>query len=187
MKSCNFGSTGSMTLIKDNWQEQAAYLWCMEQENKAAAGMQIVQMESVDLEDAEAAMDGMSTYLRTWLTDNVDAAAAGEEITPFDTDYLPELLTFITLAVTGQWGLIFVLFVKVGIKFLVDYFEKRLDPDTDMEGVNEGLENVIKQIFAVLDPETGEIVGSRVEGLTNLHVTVRNIDQSEEDTTYSIE
>lgn len=49
----------------------------------------------------------------------------------------------------------------------------------------EGLTTLIKKILAVSDPSSGEIVGSKVDGLSNLHITINNV-REEEDHLFSI-
>lgn len=48
---------------------------------------------------------------------------------------------------------------------------------TDTE---EGLTSLIKKILAVSDPSNGEIVGSKVDGLSKLHITINNVREQED-------
>lgn len=134
------------------------------------AGHTVKMMEQTDLTAAETAMSGLSDYLKTWFDGAVVSSAGGSAPVALDKSYIPEIVQFIALAATGQWGLIFVLFCKVGLEFLLDSTEKKLDPST----ATGDLQELLKQVLAVLD-ENGNIVGSKVDGLANLHISIRNI------------
>lgn len=184
MKYANIAATGSMNLIFDSYQEQLAYILCGTLENVAAQGMKISQPEEVDFSNVEADLQAFVSYTKSWYDSNVEASASGGEITAFDKNYLPDIALFIFLLATGQWGAIFVLFVKVGLEYLLDTTEKGLDPNVATGDSAE----VLKQIFAVLDPSTGEIVGSKVDGLSQLKIKINNVlSQAEESALYEVQ
>jgi hypothetical protein len=119
----------------------------------------------------EAEFSALSDYLKTWHDGNIDLSAAGDNPTALTKSYIPELAQFAILAATGQWGLIFVLFVKVGLEYVLDREEKQLDPDVSTGDSAE----VLKQLFGVFD-ENGNLVGNRLDGLTKLAVHLHNMD-----------
>lgn len=146
MITANFGApstepgTFDLTGAEENyWEEFAAWCYVQEQWNKSQAGMQLAQPESSDVEAVETAFNNLSDYTKTWLVSAVNASAEGNQPGAFDKNYIPELLSFVGLLVTGNWGAIFVLFVKVGLEFLIDATEKKLDPDVATGDVAEVL------------------------------------------------
>ncbi len=91
---------------------------------------------------------------------------------------------------------------KEGLTTLLYRFLKSVDPATEEEigfsdilkkglmtetltDTEEGLTTMVKKILAVSDPSNGEIVGSKVDGLSNLHITINNV-REEEDHLFSI-
>ena len=168
-------------LTEESWQEQAAKAYCILIENCYQAGYKLSQAETSDLSEMETEFSELSDYLKSWHDGNVELSAAGESPAALSKSYIPELAQFAILAATGQWGLVFVLFVKVGLEFLLDKEEKQLDPDVATGDSAE----ILKQLFGILDEE-GNIVGNRLEGLTDLSIAINNIlSQGEHDALYS--
>lgn len=145
-------------------------------------GYTLSQAESTDFSAAESAFDAFGAQLKTWVDGAVDASAQGTEPTAFDPEYLPDIITFIALLATQNWGAIFVLFVKVGLRFVLDDKRKELDPGTSTGETAD----MLRDLFAVLDTE-GNIVGSKLEGLANLQILINNIlSQGEQDALYKV-
>lgn len=142
MKTAEFGNTGGMALIKASWQEQAAYLYCMTLENMSEQGIVIQQIDSTDIASAESLTETLSVQLSSWFDDAIAANIAGNDIPSLDEQYIPELIEFLALAVTGQWGLIFVLFVKVGLKFLLERLKKQLNSTNSVDDLVGSLDSI---------------------------------------------
>lgn len=132
-------------------------------------GYTISQAVSSDVSDAETAINSLIDYTKSWQDSAINASVEGNTPTAYDKSYIPEILSFAGLALSGQWGLIFVLFVKVGLEYLLDTTEKKLDPDVSTGDQAE----ILKQLFGVLD-EDGNIVASKIEGLTQLKIQIKN-------------
>lgn len=176
MKEAAFPNLGTV-LTHDSWQEQAAHAYCLIVDACYEEGIKISQAETSDLTAAETDFSALSDYLKTWMDGNIDLSAQGDSVTALNKSYIPELGSFAFLAATGQWGLVFVLFCKVGLEFLLDFGEKKLDPDVSTGDMVE----VIKQVMAYLD-ESGNIVGSRLDGLSNLQLNIHTGEEAREDT-----
>lgn len=166
------------TADSDYWQARFCYEESLLKYNANVAGYAITQIQQTDIESAEALMDSLSGELQTWLTSSVTAMEAGEPIPALDESYIPELIQFVVLAITGQWGLIFVLFVKVGLKFLIEWIRKKLAAG-DVSEVARTMEEII------LDKSDPENVINRLDYLTgampnNLHITVNAGDRTED-------
>lgn len=150
--------------------------------NMVAQGMAITEPEEADYTAVETAFDSLSTDIKAWFDGAVNASSEGTAPTAFDPENLPDIVTFIALLATQNWGAIFLLFVKVGLRAVLDISRKKLDPATSTGDMVEFL----KQTIAVLDDD-GNVVGCRLEGLSNLQVEVKNIlSQGESDALYSI-
>jgi hypothetical protein len=165
---------GGDTLVESSWNEQANKAFCLLLHNMNAAGIAMSQPESDDFSAAETAFNTLGGQLKTWYDGAVTTASEGNVPDAFDPDYLPDILTFIALLATQQWGAIFVLFCKIGLRFLTDTARKKLDPTTSGGDVAE----LLKALLGVLD-ENGNIVGSKVDGLTNLTIRINMNDDDE--------
>lgn len=133
MKTAYLGALndGAATLAGfSSWQERLSFQLCKTLENLSDENIVITQAESTDFEAAETAFNALSDYTKNWLSGAVSASSEGGTVQVFDSSYIPELLTFIALGLSGNWGGVFVLFVKVGLEFLLGYTEKKLDPET---------------------------------------------------------
>jgi hypothetical protein len=128
-------------------------------------GYEISQVESTDIADAEALFASLSTELTDWYDVAIAASVAGTEIPALDVSYIPELIELLMLISTGQWGLIFVLFVKVGVKFLIDYIQRKLPQDSNLDEAAQALET----IFLDKDTVPGEII-NRLDTIRNFIV-----------------
>lgn len=114
----------------DNYQlnrwayEQSLNLWEMNQQ-----GFTVTQTEESDLTDAQTVIDNMSEGLLNWL----DAASVnyqqGIALPALDFEYIPELITFVAAALTGDWSGVFLLFAEVGLKFLITWLNKSMEPN----------------------------------------------------------
>lgn len=181
MKTISVASLGSppaFTVSTDNplyWLLRICYEESLDRYNRNQQGFTENCVESADFTAAETAFDTLGADIKTWLDSAVNASADGSEPTAFDTDDLPDIVTFLALLATQNWGAIFLLFAKVGLRSVLDLFRKKLDPATSTGDMVEFL----KQTIAVLDDE-GNVVGCRLDGLTNLHITV-NTEQDLQD------
>lgn len=102
----------------DSWLERLCWHKVKLMEDMSAAGFKISSHDLTDITAAQDAFTGMSDQFVAYL-DSVEAASiAGDDLPAFDPSIIPDLVQFVGLAVTGQWGLVFVLFVKVGISYL---------------------------------------------------------------------
>lgn len=180
MKTAQVPTLGT-TLVESSWQEQAARVYCLWMDNLSSANIAVQQVEESDYTALSTDLDAFVAYTTSWLSTNIAASSEGGEVTAFDKSYLPELALFIGLVASGQWGGVFILFVKVGIAFLLDMFSENLSPDATTGETAE----MLKKIFAVLD-ESGNVVGNRLEGLANLQIAINNIvSQGELDSLFS--
>jgi hypothetical protein len=173
MITANFPD-GGLTLTEDTWNEQASKIFCALMHNMNAAGVVMSQPESSDFSAAETAFDTLGGQLKSWYDGAVTTASEGGVPAAFDPEYLPDILSFIALLATQQWGAIFVLFCKVGLRFLTDSSRKKLDPTTSGGDVAE----LLKALLGVLD-DNGNIVGSKIDGLTNLTIRINMNDDDE--------
>jgi hypothetical protein len=115
------------------------HVLCLLLEGMSENGFKLAQAQESDFEAAETAFDGFSEYLKTWLVTNAQNAEDGVAITDFDNGYIPELITFVVFALTGNWGGIFVLFVKVGLDFLLHYLKEKLKPNNKSLDINDAI------------------------------------------------
>lgn len=152
-------------------QAHADYEFVCTMRNLRSAGYAFSQAESNDFQAAETAFDSLSDYTKTWLVSAISASATGDVVPAFDESYIPELMTFIALLVTQQWGAIFVLFVKVGLKFLLNRLRDQLDPDSVVADLVGTLDNAF---WDRSDPDNpvyrpGTSAGA---GLDSLHIEI---------------
>lgn len=124
------------------WISLAAYEDCLLYERMYAEGFTLTQIENDDLTGAETLFSGMSEGLSSWMDSAISAANNGEEIPALDDNYIPELIELLFLIVTGNYGAIFFLFVKVGFKFLVNWLRKHLPKDSSIDESAQTLENI---------------------------------------------
>lgn len=150
------------------WLMLACYEEVVFAERCYAQNVTVDYVEESDITAAETAMLGMSDYLRTWLGSAMAAAVAGTEIPAIQESYIPELIEFLELAVTGQWGLIFILFVKVGLKFLLERLKERIG-----NGVIDDPAQTLDNIF--LDRTDPANVKNRLDALNQL-IIVNPVD-----------
>lgn len=136
-----------------------------------AQGVDIVVAEQADYVAAQTAFDGLSDTLQSWLTGAVAASESGEEIPALSDDYIPELLQFLALALTGQWGAVFVLFVKVGLDFVIKWLRGRLQPGNTRLDAAETLDTAL-----LVRDSGGRVIGSRLESLGTVTVTINGDD-----------
>jgi len=174
----SLGTPPSFTISTDNplyWLLRICYEESLDRYNRKQQGFVENCVESSDFTTAETAFDTLGTDIKTWIDSAINASADGNEPTAFDTADLPDIITFVALLATQNWGAIFLLFVKVGLKAVLDFSRKSLDPATSTGDMVE----LLKQTIAVLDDD-GNVVGCRLDGLTNLHITV-NTEQDLQD------
>lgn len=172
MISANLGAfgDGAATLAGyATWNERLCKQLCLTIENLDDAGFAFQKADSTDLSAAETTFNSMIDYTKSWYDSNVDASAAGESITAYSKSYIPELVSLAAFVLTGNWGAVFVLFVKVGLEVVLDSTEKKLDPDVSTGDLAE----ILKQTLALTD-EDGNIIGSRVDMLRDLSITINN-------------
>lgn len=131
------------------------------------ADIAITQTEESDLLAAEAYFQGLSSNLQDWFQAASAASAAGEGIPALEEDYIPELIQFIILALSGQWGAIFVLFVKVGLEFVVNWMRERLAPGNQRNDIAECLDSAL-----LLRDEEGAVVGSILSQIGSININV---------------
>lgn len=150
------------------WLLRACYEEVVYADRCYSEGVTADYIESADITEAEEVIDGLSDYLKSWLASAMGAAVVGGEIPEIQESYIPELIEFLALAVTGQWGLIFVLFVKVGLKFLLERLRERLG-----EGAIDDAAETLDKIF--LDKSDPEKVRNRLDALNQL-VIINPVD-----------
>lgn len=174
MKSISVGSGIAVpsfdipTSDPNYWLLRACYEEVVYADRCYAEGVTVDYLEGTDISDAETAMSGLSTYLQGWLSSAMAAAVAGTEIPEIQESYIPELIEFLALASTGQWGLIFVLFVKVGLKFLLERLKERIG-----DGTIDDTAQTIDTIF--LDRTDPEKIVNRLDALNQL-IIVNPVD-----------
>lgn len=174
MKSIAIGSGVAVpafeipTTDPNYWLLRACYEEVVYADRCYVGGVTVNLIEEADVNEAEIAFDGLSDYLKTWLPSAVSAAVAGTEIPEIQESYIPELIEFLALAVTGQWGLIFVLFVKVGLKFLLERLRERIG-----DGVVDDTAGILEDIF--LDKTNPANIRNRLDALNQL-IIVNPVD-----------
>jgi hypothetical protein len=157
MKTAAFATLGP-NLIEATWNEQASKVYCLWMDNLYNANIVISQPETSDFEAAETAFNNLSDDVQAWFDDAIAASMAGEEIPALDANYMPEIIEFIGLIITGNWGGVFLLFVKVGMKALLDWLSRRLDPDNDVDDTPQVLRDNLQTLQGALDA-----VGNAIE------------------------
>lgn len=177
MQSVQYGDGASVPAFEETtdnplyWLLRLCHMMVVEREALRSASFNMTQLDTTDVTNAETSVSTFFSNAKGWM-DGVYAASDGGGTPPdFSEAMIPDLIQFFGLAATGNWGLVFVLFVKVGMAFLMQKFAKDSDPGTE----TTDLAQVMKEIFAVLNPSTGEIEGCKLEGLANLTIQVRNI------------
>lgn len=157
-----------LTTDPNYWLLRACYEEVVYADRCYAEGVAVNFIEEADVSEAEAAFDALSDYLKTWLSSAMTAAVSGGSIPEIQESYIPELIEFLALAVTGQWGLIFVLFVKVGLKFVLERLKDRIG-----SGIIDDVAGTMDNIF--LDKTDPANIKNRLDSLNQL-IIVNPVD-----------